>query len=159
MESDSKISGLKGQRVGLEIKPHSQMIIFVISHRDKNSNPNQMLNSQHELSESPSPSLCQSTQLKQNLKSCDVIEGSWELVQIYCRLPLFFSDIPSVLNLCFLLPLSFISIATFCVQLDDDVMWINETYCMFIYPNISIPGSLVENLYLFKYCYTRDINI
>lgn len=126
----SKISSLEGQRVGLELKPHSQMIIFVISHRDKNSNPNQMLNSQHELSEPPPPplSLCQSTQLKQNLKFCDVIEGSWELVQIYCRLPLFFSDIPSVLNLCFSLPLSFISFATFCTQLDDDVMWINETY-------------------------------
>lgn len=114
----------------MELKPHSQMVIFVISHRDKNSNPNQMLNSQHELSAPPSPhpSLCQSSQLKQNLKFCDVIEGSWELVQIYCRLPLFFSDITSVLNLCFSLPLSFIYFPTFCIQLDDDVMWINETY-------------------------------
>lgn len=130
---NSKISSLyyEGQRVGLELKPHSQMIIFVISHRDKNSNPNQMLNSLHELSAPPphpSLSLCQSTQLKQNLKFCDVIEGSWELVQIYCRLPLFFSDIPSVLNLCFSLPLSFISFPTFCIQLNGDVMWINETY-------------------------------
>lgn len=39
----------EGQGAVLALQPHSQMIIFVISHRDKNSNPNQMFYSQHRL--------------------------------------------------------------------------------------------------------------
>lgn len=86
----------------LALKPHSQMIIFVVSHRDKNLNPNQMFYSQHKLFFFPC-SCCQSKQLKQNVKFHDVIVGSWELVKIYCRLPLIFSDISSAVKLCFLL--------------------------------------------------------